>query len=264
MPQFTNDRDGRTINLDMSRQDILASFGETAEEGNWLWYWLAKHVADRRDACPKVKDMILFLADSFLFTLGMGLKRPMIRLHHKDRRYKIYLSERGTICFKTGGLIAGTNKPNGNEQYMGCLTHGKFLSNRDRRLLPGDDEVIAGLSADPAGFLAQASKDMDRCAYCYHGLDDPRSKQAGYGPDCAVNWGLPWGKSYDDKVPSFAQMWARSGMEGQRNVRGMCEAIRGDIYNETLWAILGDVLEENGYTKKPGVPELGVRIPRAA
>jgi len=261
--QFRNNRSGEVVSTDLSKLEIAQQFAETAGDNDWLWFWMVKHLNETRNA-PLAKDMIAFLSDSFLLALGMGLKRPMIRLHWKDRRYKIYLSQRGTLCFKTGRLVSGTHDPQGDEAYMGCLYSGRFLKNRDRNPLPVDQEVIDRLSADPAGFLAQASKDMDRCCYCGHGLDDPRSKQVGYGPDCAGRWGLPWGKAYDEKVPSFADLWRRASFTDQASVRDICAAIRQAPRDATLWAVLGDALEDVGYTKKPKMPEDNVVIPAAA
>lgn len=32
------------------------------------------------------------------------------------------------------------------------------------------------------------------CCFCHHPLNDTRSENAGYGPDCADKYGLPWGE----------------------------------------------------------------------
>jgi hypothetical protein len=150
---------------------------------------------------------------------------------------------------------------------MGCLAHGAFLAgsmfgNGERRkLLPQEQEVLDSLSKDPAGFLAKCSKDMDRCCYCGKALEDQRSKDVGYGSTCASHWGLPWGKTYDEKVPSFAQMWAESMGDTKRSIRGVCEDLRKAPRDPMLWGVLGDLLEEAGYQKRPKPPAIGVRVP---
>lgn len=260
--QFRNGRTGELVNTEMSRSAIVQKFLESATDDNWLWFWLVKHADQMKGACPVMVDMKLFLADSFMLAVGMGLERPMIRLHDNDRRYKIYLSAKGTICFKTGALIAGTNKPFGDEQYMGCLTHGKFLPSRDRNLLDLDQQFLDSLMADPAGYMSERSKDMDRCCYCYKALEDKRSKDVGYGSTCAVRWGLPWGKTYDEKVPSFAQMWAKARPDDRRGVRGICNELRKTPFDQLAWDALGDLMEEAGYAKRPTAPKRDVRIPR--
>lgn len=136
MPIFRNDRTGEVLNISASKEDILSSFLKNSEDGDWLWFWLAKHAqrhAVQANTTPSVfRDAMEFISDSFLYAIGRGLKKPMIRLHYQDRRYKIYLSGRGTVCLKSGALSPGTHDPVGDEVYMGCLYQGRFLPNRDR------------------------------------------------------------------------------------------------------------------------------------
>lgn len=207
------------------------------------------------------------LADMFLLAIGMGLKRPMIRVHYRDMRYKIYLSRNGSVCFKAGMLIPGTSDPQGDEYYIGCLRNGRLYlpsykyddpAAGRRQLTSEEQEFFDKLRANPVGFLAECSKDLNRCCYCNQPLEDERSKDVGYGPVCAERWGLPWGKSYDEKAPSFAQVWGDS-----EDVRALCAAIREDAQDETSWAILGDALEDAGCcSKKPSAPNAGVVIPQ--
>jgi hypothetical protein len=259
--QFTNSRTGEVINTNLDRAGILAAFGEVAQADSWLWYWLVKTINDAASAAGN-KDMIAFLADSFVFAVGMGLKAPMIRLGFQERRYKIYLSRRGTLCFKSGAVRPGTSDPIGDEEYVGCLYQGRFLPNKERRPLAVENEFFARLSADPVGFMAACSKDMNRCCYCNLPLEDERSKEVGYGKICAERWGLPWGKGSGSHVVSFAQLWERAGTTEARNIRGLCQAIRQQPRQEELWLILGDALEEAGWTgKKPQAPQGSVVVP---
>jgi hypothetical protein len=263
---FRNNRTSETISVAMTRSELINSFLSVADDSHWMWFHIAKAVEEAR-TMPERRDMIAFLADSFLFAVGMGLKKPMIRLQHENRRFKIYLSQKGTLCFKSGRVIPGTSDPEGDEEYMGCLYAGKFLapkpygSNVARKLYPAEESFLAELSADPVGFMARTSKDMDRCCYCNLPLEDARSKQVGYGAICAVRWGLPWGKSYDEKVPSFADLWGRSTNDTKRDIRGICAEIRKNPFDEFNWTVLADVLEEVGYTKRPTVPARGIVIP---
>lgn len=256
---YRNSRSGEEVSTELTRQEIATRFAETAPADSWLWYWLAQHAERQRGATAAGQDMIAFLADSFLFAIGMGLKAPMIRLHFAGRRYKIYLSKRGTLCFKSGATN-GTD-PIGDEEYVGCLYSGRFLPNKERTVLPVEGAFLQLLSADPPGFLAKCSRDMDRCCYCALPLEDVRSKDVGYGPVCAVRWGLPWGKGYNEKVPSFASLWAGAAAEDRRSVRAVCEGIRRAPFERFGWDALGDILEDVGYAKRPACPMSGVTIP---
>lgn len=318
---FRNDRDGREVkisaeSLEWAKRNLLVRFEETAADDNWLWFWLARHFEANQPAVKTHTDAIAFLADSFVLAIGMGLKNPMIRLHFRGRRFKIYLSKPrtdrytgkrttgGTLCFKTGALkpvntpesaafapvqmtyhaanpfhVAGcvgctsdeakhgepvwSKDPTGDEEYAGCLYDGKFLPKKGRTLLPVEEEFIKRLSSDPVAFLAECSKDMGRCCYCNLPLEDKRSKDVGYGAVCAVRWGLPWGNSYTEKVPSFAQLWSRAETETRFNIRAICAAIRANPRDELAWAHLGDALEDAGYAKRPTMPERLVTMPAA-
>lgn len=256
---YRNDRTGETVVTELTREEVLASMLECPE--HFAWFWMAKSAEERRSAKPGVRDMMEFIADSFLFAIGMGLKRPMIRAFFESRRFKIYLSRKGTICLKSGAVIPGTKDPTGDEEYVGCFARGKFLVNDRRNILPCESEFVRRLCEDPVAFLAQASKDMGRCCYCNLPLEDQRSKDVGYGAVCAVRWGLPWGKSYDEKVPGFAQLWLRSNAEAHRDIRTMCRAIRTSPRDASAWGALADALEEAGMPKRPSMPDRAVTIP---
>lgn len=266
-PRTFTDRDG-SVTTDLTNDELLQMFRDNAPADHWLWTRLAR-MAEEHRAIPKAKDMIAFLADSFLLAVGMGLKKPMIRVVFKARRYKVYLSAKGTICFKTGRVVPGTSDPDGNEEYMGCLFQGRFLVAKDRfnrterKLSADEQEFLDRLNADPVGFLAECGKDMDRCCYCNLPLEDPRSKKVGYGPICAGRWGLPWGDKEGEKVPSFAQLWSQANPEDRQSIRGLCLSLRQNPQDTFLWGLLGDILEANGWTKRPERPDRAVRVPAA-
>lgn len=299
---YRNDKDGSVVTTSLTPQEMLVRFAEIAPEGHWLWYHIAKVTAEvKKDA----QDAIAFLSDAFLLAVGMGLKRPMIRGHFKDRRFKVYLSPRGSLCFKAGALVPGTHDPVGDEEYIGCLRGGRFLVartgnwdtpahlRRERKLLPVEQEFLDNLRADPAGFLAACGKDMDRCCYCNAALTDERSKKAGYGEVCASRWGLPWGLKDGQAIPTFASLWSSASPDDRTGIRGLCRAIRQDTAAAwdaqreaeeaarrngqemgsstirevdavaALWAMLGDILEENGYVRRPEMPERDRTLPDA-
>jgi hypothetical protein len=42
-------------------------------------------------------------------------------------------------------------------------------------------------------YLAELGRWSERCAFCHRELSTPESLSAGYGPDCAEHYSLPWG-----------------------------------------------------------------------
>lgn len=261
MRTFKNDRSQQTVQTELSNDDIVRQFGKVAPKDSWLWFWLVKTISQYKEPDEKTADMMAFLGDSFLLAIGMGLKRPMIRLNFNDYRFKIYLSKFGTVCFKAGALVPGTSDPTGDEEYVGCIRRGNFIQSDRRQMTEVDKAFLQNLTEDPVKFMAKCSKDMDRCCYCNLPLEDARSKDVGYGAICAGRWGLPWGKTYDEKVPSFAQLWAKSSSTDRNSIRGTCIAIRENPKDELSWNLLGDALEDAGYLKRPHMPTTKVVMP---
>lgn len=277
MVTLRNDRSGEVIETPLTLDELAAEFAASVPESHWLWYYIARVTgqgqSNRVIQMPGSSECGQFLADSFLYAIGMGLERPMIRLYHRtddqvttDKRYKIYLSKRGTICVKAGNVRRGTNNPTGSEVYLGCFISRNgsgFLEPQTRKLLPDEKSFLDSFMADPVGVMAQTGKDVNRCCYCTSPLEDDRSRQAGYGPICAARWGLPWGHvGTDHKFRSFAELWADSPTDVQRSIRGVCKSLRSNPHDEFLWGVLGDILEENGHAKRPSAPtKAGIVIP---
>ncbi len=288
MATFTNNRDGKTIESTLTHEEAWKRFLEIhgANKDHWLMYWVHKYA---QDANPVVSQnrAISFLADSFLLAIGYGLKRPMIRVHYRDQRFKFYLSAKGTICLKSGKLVTithtlgqgdhppvYTHDPVGDEFYVGCLLRGAFLpaslggwrdtdvrqqrqytNRQDRPLTPTEGEFLSKLQENPIEFLAQCSKDMNRCMFCPQPLEDPRSKAVGCGETCAKRWGVAWGlKTETEKAPSFARDY-------DNQAQGLCATIKDKPQFETAWNVLGDWLEEHGLPRCQ-VPAKGVVLPR--
>ncbi len=271
MATLKNNRSGETLETKHTHSEACALFAQHfGDKEHWIHYWIHKAVqnATRVNGTGQHDKSIDFIADSFLLAIGYGLKRPMIRVHYKDQRFKLYLSQKGTICLKSGMLVimptspglppVYTHDPVGDEFYVGCLVHGAFLPATNtfdgRRNVPErpltctESEFLQKLRENPVEFLAQCSKDMNRCCYCNQPLEDPRSKSCGYGSTCAKRWGLPWGDSKDrmENAPSFAKAYNEQG-------HGLCMTVRDKPQDETAWMVFGDWLEENGLPrcKKP-------------
>jgi hypothetical protein len=70
-------------------------------------------------------------------------------------------------------------------------TAGEFQPGRNAP--DGLADKLRRFAADPAGEAAAHGRLHGRCCFCNHPLRDERSTAVGYGPDCADNFGLPWG-----------------------------------------------------------------------
>ena len=86
----------------------------------------------------------------------------------------------------------------GGRKWLGRVTKaGVFEPARDTSPVIG--EALKAFAADPAGVAAAHGQVTHACCFCNKTLTDPRSRTVGYGPDCADNFGLPWG-AVDDTL----------------------------------------------------------------
>jgi hypothetical protein len=80
----------------------------------------------------------------------------------------------------------------GMRKWLGRITRaGMFEPARSTPAAIGDR--LRAFAADPAAVAAQHGQVTKSCCFCNKNLTDPRSRTVGYGPDCASNFGLPWG-----------------------------------------------------------------------
>jgi len=93
----------------------------------------------------------------------------------------------GTINVTDGGRY-------GDNQWFGRIHRdGKFEAGRDAT--DAITEVLQQFAADPAGYAAKYGRTTGNCCFCQKTLTDAKSTGVGYGPVCAKNYGLAWGKA---------------------------------------------------------------------
>lgn len=179
MATVRNNRTGETITTDFDHAEAARLFAEefAGQDDHWLWFWIHRYASQRRqdrNGAPagRARSALTFLGDTFVVAIGQGLKRPMVRVHYRGQRFKFYLSGRGTVCLKSGGLApllvenfkgetvaaryhapaaghpadcrgcvkdpalvgqpAYSHDPVGDEEYVGCLLNGDFLQARNQ------------------------------------------------------------------------------------------------------------------------------------
>ena len=134
-----------------------------------------KEEARSVDSFPNIRALI----DSALH--NSSLKAPMFK--YKGIKFKMAASN----SRHAGRIWVGDYPSMGTIELDGTLTSWRGLS--DENLA-----IIKELEANPEQKLAEHGKALNSCCYCSKELSDDRSVDHGYGPICAKNWGLPWGK----------------------------------------------------------------------
>jgi hypothetical protein len=85
----------------------------------------------------------------------------------------------------------------GQREWYGRVTRdGQFDASRkhDAGTLTAVVVALKAMATDPAKAAAEYGHLTGCCCFCGTALEDPRSTQIGYGPTCAKNFGLPWGR----------------------------------------------------------------------
>jgi hypothetical protein len=79
-----------------------------------------------------------------------------------------------------------------NGQYVGKVApNGRFWP--DRECTPAVETALVAFNRDPQKAALAYGQATGNCCFCARELTDARSVEAGYGPICAGNFGLPWG-----------------------------------------------------------------------
>jgi hypothetical protein len=92
----------------------------------------------------------------------------------------------------------------GSREWYGRVTRdGQFEPSRkhDAATLTAVAAAVKAMAIDPAKAAAEYGHLTGCCCFCGIALTDERSTQIGYGPSCAKNYGLPWGKKV--KAPTW-------------------------------------------------------------
>lgn len=125
-------------------------------------------------------------------TVGSKLKNPAITLHMPAHHADIKISRApacgsnpGFLYVRWDGTYAGKISP------TGLLTMNQYVNGPERQALI---QLLELFAADPANVAAAHGKLTGKCCFCNTGLTDQKSLDVGYGPTCAKNYGLPWGK----------------------------------------------------------------------
>lgn len=98
---------------------------------------------------------------------------------------------------RTPGVInVAENAPYGGRRWFGRISRaGAFEPGRDDATPPALVDTLHRFACDPAGVAAEHGRLTGCCCFCNTPLTDERSTAVGYGPVCARNYGLPWGKA---------------------------------------------------------------------
>ena len=202
----TNDVDKLKSNLDaLSEGDrkfassLLNQLDRKGTLSDRQWPWITK-LADRAVAGPPEQKTTEVGSMSGLVDLlaaaGTNLKYPKIRLV-TGNGLTVLLSKAGPKSKFPGTInVAGPGSFYERAWYGRVTVDGEFNISHKADAEAADDvsAILSKMSNDPAGTAAIYGKTTGNCCFCSKTLTDERSTDVGYGPVCASNYSLPWGK----------------------------------------------------------------------
>jgi hypothetical protein len=117
-----------------------------------------------------------------------NLKRPFVNFLVEGREFKLSPAgansrNPGYLYLKAAGEYLGKIAPDGEYQMASGVAYGPIY------------EALKAFAKNPSAAALAYGQATGSCCFCARELTDPRSVEAGYGPICAANWGLPWGES---------------------------------------------------------------------
>ena len=127
---------------------------------------------------------------------GVNLKYPCIVLQ-TEAGQKVTLKPTGASS-KYPGAVNVTNGGSyaTNKWYGRVDVTGKFVLGPEAAHLKNDlTAILVKLAKSPHRVAAEHGKMTGACCFCNSKLTDPKSTEVGYGPVCAKQWSLPWGKA---------------------------------------------------------------------
>ena len=135
--------------------------------------------------------LIMFRLAATTGNKGQGLQRPRIRLLSDEGTFVMLvfdMAKPDKIAVHRGGWAG-----NGRREFCGTIAGNTIYPHSPKTMTPDVVKVIKDLAVDPAGVAKAMAGKLNMCMFCGATLSDEESKEKGYGPVCAENFGLPWG-----------------------------------------------------------------------
>lgn len=158
------------------------------------WNFVASLIKQATTPAPQMETESVgdFAGVVELFTTAKGkLKYPKISMYGVNGE-TIQLSLAGAKAKKPGTINVTDGGPFGSNNWYGRVnTDGTW--EKSSKATDEIGGVLKELSIDPAAFATKYGHKHGACCFCNKSLTTEESTEAGYGPVCAKNWGLPWG-----------------------------------------------------------------------
>lgn len=108
---------------------------------------------------------------------------------------KVSVQKENARRFAGKTVVQDYDKPYPHFQTYGVINdQGGFEPKKGVTIPDSLIPTLQSFAKDPVPYAAAYGRMTGRCCFCRNRLTDPRSTAQGWGPDCAENFGLPWGE----------------------------------------------------------------------
>jgi hypothetical protein len=134
--------------------------------------------------------------EMFEIAKSKGLKYPKLHLKLEGGQ-KVVLALTGPKSKAPGCVNVTDGGKYGNNVWYGRITPDGVLQAPHNKPQHFDlvKSMLRAFAKDPQGYADMHGKLHGHCMFCGKELTAEESTEVGYGPVCASNWGLPWGKA---------------------------------------------------------------------
>lgn len=175
-------------------RSLVTNFNKYGSLSAKQMYHVNKMISDiENPAAEPEKIQISVIAINKMFELAsQKLKRVKVTLQASNGQ-KVVFKKAGNYSKYVGQILISDGGPYGNAVFFGRITQeGLFIGSSKN--IPEVTALVQAFAADPEGVAAAYGKLTGSCCFCTKPLSDDRSLHVGYGPTCAKNHGLRWGK----------------------------------------------------------------------
>jgi len=211
-PITAEKRDGttKTVQSDMSDAQAIAKLAVQSVDGSsdfardllvkhnkyglsvkqWVWVHILscekEQRAERQASLPRTQNIV-----DYMTRAAQNLKFPKVLMTAEDGT-DLQLSVAGQKAKLPGSINLTDGGPFGDNAWYGRI-------HTDGRCDLRDDvpeaivNLVHNLDTDPAAVVGECGKKSGACCCCGKELTHEHSVAVGYGPQCAKNFGMPWG-----------------------------------------------------------------------
>jgi len=176
--------------------DLVAGYMNRGSLTDKQWYWVDQLVMRVKGAEPiygNFNPALVMFQIAASSDKGTGLKKPRVRLVSPEGRF-VQLTFNPDRAKDAIEVHIDGWQGHGYRKFAGWIKADQILPYRTDRMNEDVRNCIQDFALDPMQAALAASKLLGACIYCGSRLTDDESKSRGYGPTCAVNWDMPYGK----------------------------------------------------------------------